>query len=438
MEFKEKFLHHIWDQQHLIAELNTVSGKHLKIIYQGQYNNFNGPDFKNTVLSLDGITLRGDTEIHLNTYDWYAHQHHEDISYNSTILHVVYEHKSTSSFTIREDASPIEILELKNQLDADIAKLFCQYSQEPDIAKRSICDLLTINQTEQIVLLIDKYGWERFLRKAQRFNAELSFNSFDQLLYNGFMEAMGYEKNKFNTLAIAQHFGWDVLSEWKKNGMDSTELAAIWINYAGLWQRAEQLLPPVSFQKLRKGFETQNFTTDKGSFSWNLFRIRPANHPVRRIVQAAVVIDSMLQKSFLTALLDCFKENDIIKINKQNDCILRLLNPQEVKLIPQSIGKTLSYSITGNIFLPILNLYAEKTNNTRMLERVKEILRCFPAENCNYIINFMRDYMNPELFKVISRKYILQQGLLQIFHKFCNYRLCEQCTQEHKHKLLTM
>ncbi|HQB97513.1 MAG TPA: DUF2851 family protein, partial [Candidatus Cloacimonadota bacterium] len=44
---EERFLYHIWDEGHLIPELRTVSGKSVRIVYQGQYNTGRGPDFKN-------------------------------------------------------------------------------------------------------------------------------------------------------------------------------------------------------------------------------------------------------------------------------------------------------------------------------------------------------------------------------------------------------
>jgi len=50
----EKFLYHIWDEGHLAANLKTVSGKDLKVNYQGQFNTFRGPDFVNAIISVEG------------------------------------------------------------------------------------------------------------------------------------------------------------------------------------------------------------------------------------------------------------------------------------------------------------------------------------------------------------------------------------------------
>jgi len=436
MEIQEKFLHHIWDQRHLLPDLKTVSGKPVKVIYQGQYNTFNGPDFKNVVLNLDGETINGDVEIHLKTYDWIAHEHQEDPAYNNTILHVVLEHKSKHDFTIREDAGKVEILELQTQIDADIAKLFATY--DPNALKQhvGICDFFKLCSKEQLIPLLQMHGWERFSRKCQRYNAELHFDGFDQLLYNGFMEAIGYDKNKFNTLSLANHFKWDTLQEWSQKGLNSITLAAIWLNYANLTEKAEKLLSSEVFKQIVYEFEMQNFTTVKGALQWSLFRIRPANHPARRILQASQLIYPLLKSGFLNTLLTIFQEEYNTQARKLVANINKKLHDIEIQVSGiESIGKMQMQTIIGNIFLPIIYLYAEKTHNKLLQEKIKHIYYEFPPQGTNYINNFMRGYISQEHWKMITSRYIYQQGLLNIYYKFCNYRLCNLCVDDKENKI---
>lgn len=116
---EERFLYHIWDAGHMQNELRTVTGKSVQVKYQGQYNTNRGPDFRNALIEISGELLRGDVEIHLNSNDWIAHNHHEDHYYNQVILHVVLNSNGKSQ-TIKENGEPVEILELKNQLSQDI------------------------------------------------------------------------------------------------------------------------------------------------------------------------------------------------------------------------------------------------------------------------------------------------------------------------------
>ena len=439
MELQEKFLHHIWDQRHLIADLRTISGKPIKIIYQGQYNTSNGPDFKNVILNLDGETLSGDVEIHLKTYDWTAHEHQEDPAYNNTILHVVLEHKSNQDYTVKEDAGKVEILEIKNQIDADIAKLFANFDAHIKLPHAGICDFFKLSSKEQLIPLFQMHSWERFSRKCQRYNAELHFDGFDQLLYNGFMEAVGYDKNKFNTLSIAHHFRWDVLSEWIQKGLDSITLASIWLNYGTLMDRAEKILTANTLLQIRIAFEEQNFTADKGAIKWNFFRIRPANHPVRRILQASQFIIPFLRTGFLNTLLTLFEKSENAEpkqIISQTSTVMHKSENQ----IPgiESIGKVLQNTIIGNIYLPILYLYAEKTHNKILQLKVKDVYFNFPPQGSNHITNFMRGYLDPEQWKWINASYSNQQALMNIYYKFCNYRLCELCFADKEKILLEM
>lgn len=439
MEFQEKFLHHIWDQRHLAEELKTASGKSLKVIYQGQYNTFNGPDFKNAVLDLAGEALQGDVEIHLRSYDWIAHQHHEDRAYNSTVLHVVYEHKAQAVYTIREDAIGIEILELKNQTAPEIAKLFIQYQKPDDLPLRKACDYFTLGSEEQLLPLLKEEGWERFLRKVNRFNAELQFHSFDQLLYNGFMETLGYSKNKFNTLSIAQQFDWDTLLEWKKSDLDGLALASIWLHYSGLNDQAEKVIGPVIYNTLEKAYEKQVFSTSKGQLQWNLFRIRPANHPVRRILQAALIIDRLLDKGFLNTVLNVFTTSEKNTPGSFIDNLKHgLENQADNKNLIGSLGKSHLQTVIGNVFLPILYLYAGKVNDTNLKEKVRTTYLQIPAENGNYITEFMSNYLSPQQKKHFNSKFIFQQGLMNLYFRFCNYRLCELCLKEKQSKLHNM
>jgi hypothetical protein len=436
MEIQEKFLHHIWDQRHLLPDLHTVTGKSVKIIYQGQYNTSNGPDFRHAVLNIDGETLQGDVEIHQKTYDWTAHQHQEDFAYNGTILHVVLEHKGNDGYTIREDAIPIEILELKDQIDTDIAKLFVQYTQNPPQQHQGMCDFFQLSSQQQLPQLLQEYGWERFLRKCSRFNAELHFNSFDQLLYNGFMEAIGYDKNKFNTLSLAHHFTWHTLADWEQQGLDETALAAIWLNYSGLKYKVNSLLSPELAANLNKAYELQPFSTDQGILNWNLFRIRPANHPVKRILQASSIIIALLRKGFLASLLPWFESSGEIEVKEFNKYLEQVLYPS----VPTSKeiglpGQSLLQVMAGNIILPIMYLYAEKVNNPALQNKVREIYLHYPPQGENYIIKFMLGYLGQDHIKTVNRSFVNQQGLINIYYRFCSYRLCDLCLSE-KQKLL--
>lgn len=436
MELQEKFLHHIWDERHLLPELITVSGKAVKVIYQGQYNNSNGPDFRNVILMLNNETIQGDVEIHKSTSDWTAHHHHEDPAYNSTILHVVYQHHSPLPFTILENGATVEILELQAQIDADIAKLLIKYSGlGNDFADRT-CDYFLLSDPAATRNLLLQSGLERFLRKANRFNAELLLKDFDQLLYEGFMEAMGYDKNKYHSLTLAHKFPWNTLKGWQKQGLDEVSLAAIWLNYSGLLPRLANLVEPDFASQISRAFEYQNFTADKGNVSWNLFRIRPANHPVIRIIQASRLVINLLQSGFLTTILTCFQAPNLPQPDDIAHYIKKLFASNNASgAAVKAPGESFILTMVGNIILPVISLYADKTNDAMLKNRIQEIYLDFPPQSENNITQFMHRHMAAAKQKIASSRFATQQGLLYLYYRYCQYNLCELCLNEKRQVL---
>lgn len=91
MRSSEKLLHFIWRYE-LINQSNlcTCEGTLLRIINFGKYNTNAGPDFEFAKIQLDNAILVGNIEIQWFSSKWYQHKHHEDLSYNTTILHVVW------------------------------------------------------------------------------------------------------------------------------------------------------------------------------------------------------------------------------------------------------------------------------------------------------------------------------------------------------------
>jgi hypothetical protein len=434
MAWQEKFLHHIWDERHLLPDLATVSGKKVVIIYQGQYNHANGPDFRHVVISMAGEALQGDVEIHQTTADWIAHSHQEDPTYNGTILHVVYEHKGALPFTVKEDGSVAEILELKNQIDADIAKLLLSYQGESASTAHRTCDYFLLADVVQVNSLLQNAGRQRFERKCQRYNAELLLKGFDQLLYEGIMEAMGYDKNKYHSLALAHRFTWETLLDWHSQGLNSNALAGIWLHYSGLLSRLDKLVPPQLASAINRAFEYQNFTAEKSNLAWNLFRIRPANHPVLRICQASILVEFGLSRGLLTTMLKYFEQNERPKTSTLTEFLKQLFTQPGGNVLPAP-GSGLLLLMAGNILLPILHLYAAKTNNLHLRQQVCTLYEQFPPLPENSVTHFMHRQMNEEKQKLAKSGFIQQQGLHYLYYRYCQYHMCELCLQE-KHQTL--
>lgn len=420
---EEKFLYHIWDEGHLQAPLTTINGKNLKIIYQGQFNTGRGPDFKNAILELNGEYLKGDVEIHKLTNDWQQHNHQEDVHYNNVILHVVLHHNGAYPVTLKEDGNWVEILELEKQLSDEIEKLL-QTHHSP-LTRSSYCDLLSATDNDHFISILNAAGMRRFKAKIKRFNAGLGLSSFDQILYEGIFEALGYDKNKLNTLQLAQSLPIARLKEFKADGMSKEQLCAILLCSSGLFARCQKSLPMDVQQSISRLYEEQPWHGNQYNIDWQLFRIRPNNHPLKRIMY----ISDLLWECLDTGLFAMFHRvmQPSISPPQRYKLFTQIWQKSDILGGVNAIGAGVINNIYLNIMLPVMALWAEKTANDQELEAIYAAYRAFPALQENYITRFMSRYMNEAQIKIANSKSNYQQGLMDIYHRFCNWHYCQEC-----------
>lgn len=426
MELQERFLYHIWDEGHLIAELRTCSGKELRIKYQGHFNTNRGPDFINATLEMDSVACCGDVEIHLEAMDWLRHHHNEDHYYNNVILHVVYEKKQLSDFTIKANGELTEILELKPHLDSDIAKLIDSTSFSYPGRKSDYCDLLSLQSLDNVMLIVSEYGIRRFHNKVMRFNSMLMFTDFEQILYQGFMEALGYDKNKYNMLRLAQEFSYNEIREWHLDGMTDSELSAILICGSGLDSRCGSGFSADLMKSLKTSYEIQAFTAKKAEIDWQLFRIRPQNHPLYRIVNFSGYLVQSVHEGLLKTCIKYFETDSKGNANKAFHKHLCA----SAKVIDPAIGSSVVANIFVNIMLPIMYLYYQKTGDLVSKNAIKKLYMDQQSLSENHITTYMRSRYRSNL--MLPPKAYLQQGLIELHYRFCQYHNCDQCVSTYK------
>ncbi|MBN1326363.1 MAG: DUF2851 family protein, partial [Candidatus Cloacimonetes bacterium] len=286
--FQEKFIYHIWDAQHLQRNLKTVSGNSVEIIYQGRWNTDFGPDFRDAVIKINSLVMHGDVEIHLNSRDWVNHHHDEDPAYNNTILHVVYNHDDQLNMTISEQGGKIEILEICNFLDQEIEKLLSSYKDLPFIPKPEFCSFFAGLSGDILIPLLSRLGQKRLENKIKRFKAELYFTDYDQILYQGIMEALGYSKNKFQMLLFSNQITYRKLQCALENDFREKKIIFLLLNYSNLKEKLPENLKSLCSPASEP--ETDKFLAAvTPPLKWELFRIRPGNHPAVRMIQASIL-----------------------------------------------------------------------------------------------------------------------------------------------------
>ena len=95
----ERLLQFIWQFQHFNKnDLQVDNVDKLSIIYPGQYNTHQGPDFLDAKIIIGGTTWAGNIEIHTRSSDWTRHKHSSDKNYGNIILNVVLTHDADISY----------------------------------------------------------------------------------------------------------------------------------------------------------------------------------------------------------------------------------------------------------------------------------------------------------------------------------------------------
>ncbi len=90
INISESLLQFIWQFQYFNKSgLFTIEGETLQIIFPGNLNVNQGPDFLEAKLKIGKTLWIGNVELHIKSSDWDLHNHGKDGNYSNIILHVV-------------------------------------------------------------------------------------------------------------------------------------------------------------------------------------------------------------------------------------------------------------------------------------------------------------------------------------------------------------
>ncbi len=452
----ESFLYHIWDGQHLRKDvLKTTDGRVVEVISRGRWNPDAGPDFREAVLKIDGQLLRGDVEIHIQEADWQAHGHQRDPKYNDVILHAVLWPSEKKSPAQTQSGRTIPTLVLSDFLDDTLERLQIRIEDDLPVQpnKPDIC-LLGRREPAEIAELLDYWGKERLRIKKERFQEDLNYFDYDQLIYQGIMEALGYSKNQrpFFKLAlkVPVEAVWEILNSYSA---EKHELVAqaIYLGAAGFLGEdsvGNELASPY-LRSLRKIWRVISETFDFEALNpaeWQFFRLRPANFPTVRTVGMATLAVKFRERGFLSAALAVLQE----PASRHGQAARRLrglfvipargfwhthyrldkdVPPHASFQLKHLVGTNRAGEIVVNVLFPILLLYAEKTEDETLKSWVLEVYRHFPKLQENQILREMQtqilspDRKKQELISSAAR----QQGLIHIYKSFCRSWSCSRC-----------
>ena len=446
----EHFVQTVWNEQRFFDfDLKSTDRRSIQVLKPGFWNSDEGPDFVHAELLIDGELHAGDVEIHISSSGWYNHKHHLDPRYNRVILHVVYWNDDINLRTRLQNGKRIPTLEILNRLDAPIGDLFDE-RQESQVASTNDCRVRGKTlKIERVQSVFDGLGQERLLEKADAMRNLLVRVDFEQLLYEGIMEALGYTKNRKSFRELAQRVP---LSELL--GKSDESIQAILFGVSGLlpsqsqqeieWDKGEREFIE-RLESIWKSAEQYKNPTRMTAEQWRFAKMRPSNYPSRRIPAIAQII-SRCQDNLMMDFLPLIEEAStatrkaLVGIRRR---LQERLTPTPSgywedhshfgKGIPQRgaalIGTARASDIIVNVLLPMTLVWAEHSQSPKLTEAVQRLYDSYPKLQENRITQQIEAqiFSQGQPIKLISPSAKKQQGAIYLHRNFCSSQLCDLC-----------
>jgi hypothetical protein len=413
---REIVLSRVWQEGLHAPELRTIDGRRVSIVYRGVWTHSNGPDFRDALLEIDGRLVSGAVELHLRSSDWRRHGHDADPAYNAVILHVVLHDDSPASPGARIPTVEIEPFLIRPLDDLLAGTLTVQLGA---LGSATCLPTLAGGRPELVREALRRKGWERLAGKHLRFAQELEAANPGEVLYRGLLDGLGLVSNRRGMAAVGAALPLAVLESSAQAGRHAPAalllgvggflpLSPLEAEYAGL---APDDVSAV--EAYWNGAGERWALTSVPVAEWSLNRVRPANHPVRRLSSLASLVMSAGEGGLLGAFL--------AGIDDAPAAWTRWLASAR-----PALGDGRLRQLATNILAPFLGAYAEATEDADLAEHAALIYERLPGKIDDTVARTaLRQIVGETRFPITTA--LEEQGLHQIGRFGCAHLRCFEC-----------
>lgn len=422
MKVSEKDVSHIWLEGRF-SRLRDEEGNDIEVVFGGRQAAGKGCDFQDAVLKINGIKCCGDVEIHVSSDLWKKHGHDRDHKYNNVILHVaLWEKGGLPALLYRGINIPTVIL-------GSAPAQFSLRRQGCPHAERLSC-----SELEDILRYC---GLQRLSVKARGFMELISIQGPQQALYSDICRALGYSRNKVAMSRLAELMPFRMWQEMQGEGIGRK--MAIAMGISGLLPsqaNPRAIVPSDSMaEKLEREWEFHRHTGERiERYEWCFSGIRPANSPLRRVAALCCLMDGSADK-WLQDERDLMENIPDRRAAYAFEAKLMLSGPvywschydfgRPLRRPQMLLGRGRTREITVNSILPFFLARAWFDGDEEMTRRVADFYCVYPPLPENEITRYMQNLLLPGGWQHINGG--MQQGLLHIFHSYCQTRDCSRC-----------
>ncbi len=408
----------------------TSEGKGIEVLYPGRETRDCGPDFCDAIVVVEGERINGDIELHVRTSDWRAHGHHRDPGYNSVILQVAM--WNDGPMAMLQNGKAVPTLALWPWLGS--LEEVRRWADRPRVPIEPCRQAASYLGDAALGKLLDEAGEWRFQLKAAPFREGIARGEADQMLYQGVMRALGYAKNKERFQELACQLPISVIQD-AVHGVSCERrplvLQSLLLGAAGLLPSQRGIESHGAVAELEQHWRSLADVIMTSDRKWRLFRIRPANHPTRRLVAASYLLCRFLEEGLPRSMLRLvwgglhrLERGFIVPARgywaEHFDFGYRMRNPS-------LIGRGRAGTIVVNVVLPFARAWAQANREPELGKHVLELYRCYPRLDGNEITRRMAVLLFGSSGHRVVNSARRQQGLLHLFHSFCRERNCGRC-----------
>jgi hypothetical protein len=158
---------------------------------------------------------------------------------------------------------------------------------------------------------------------------------------------------------------------------------------------------------------------------WHLFRVRPENHPARRLTGAAHLLARFMDEGLLEGVLSLVGESRS-DIGRLEAGFIVATEGSRSRSVRALIGQGRAREIVVNIALPFAFAWAEANYEASLAEAALWLYRIYPKSGENEITRGLTRLLGAKASALVdsARR---QQGLIHLDKTFCQSRRCGMC-----------
>ncbi len=423
----ERLLQFIWQFQYFTkGELAATTGEAIQVLFAGQYNTNQGPDFSDAKIKIGKTTWAGSVELHIKTSDWNKHKHQSDKNYNNVILHVVWEDDGDGSrpdsyrdvpIKPTERSSVIPVLELSGR----VSKILLQRYQELMNADSFIPCEKSINTVRDITWKSwkDRLLVERLLRKAKVVDTYLQQNNYhwEETFWWLLARNFGMKVNADAFEAIARSIPINVLAKHKSQ---IHQLEALLLGQAGLLEGKFAEDYPKLLQR-EYHFLKEKYKLKPIHQPIHFLRMRPGNFPTIRLAQLAMLI--IESAHLFSKIKETASLKDVVKwfdVTANDYWHYHYQFDETSSFKKKTLGASMIDNIIINTLAPVLFAYGNYHDENNYKDKALKWLEKTAAESNSITKRFQK-------LGIENKNAFDSQALIELKNEYCSKKKCLEC-----------